>query len=50
MGARGVFVVCNGGERKCCFYSGRRAVIDYKVNVIDCNRLQREIVFPKTSC
>jgi len=29
------FLGCSGGERKCCFYSGRRRVIDYRVCVID---------------
>ena len=29
------FLVCSGGERKCCIYSGRRRVIDYRVCVID---------------
>jgi len=29
------FLGCSGRERKCCFYSGRRVVIDYRVCVID---------------
>jgi len=35
MEARVGFLGCSDGERKCCFYSGRRVVIDYRVCVID---------------
>jgi len=29
------FLGCSDRERKCCFYSERRVVIDYRVCVID---------------
>jgi len=38
--------VCSGEERKCCIYSGRRGVIDYRVSVID---YQVKNNFPRAS-
>jgi len=43
------FLGCSGGERKCCFYSGRRLVINYRVCVIDYD-VQNNIPRAPDSC